>query len=630
MIVASPQRAFARHPIMPVLTVILLCMAATRIFYMVLHDPMFAYANQFDAGRTAACLNLWPELPGGPRDTSHFDAPIKTQRLVSIASQDCYPSAEALVDWVALRLDGVRRWMVGVPNVVDMRVIGLLKALLLIATACVVTHALRRRPPVALGHALIVLLVLADPLLTLYLNTLYGEFVAAWGAYAALAGLVGLVVDDESRWRSLAVFTVGVLSLAFSRMQHVLLPLFFVALLAALVVKQKIACASLQRTRWLWASGMIGLVAASVGAVAMNVAFVARNPVFHEVNRSNMLFGAVLPASHDPSAAVAALGLPPHCVQLVNSGYWRIVERGRKGACSEALAISPMRLLMVLASDPTAIATLFGRGLVLSSGWRIGYLGEVAHGTLAVAPAGPLGVAASIETVTRPMGFVGHAIFWLFPLVVGLMAGVSLLRRQPAAAKPETGQQSADVHAITLFALAVAIASVWGSTVLGDGYSELARHLHLGILAALASWVVLLMGMFRLRRRRPLALLAVSGILVGLLISLLFALPLSVGALAEPHDDRALTRAAVLSGWAIAPKPVVAVEIEQGGRVLHRAPVRPSITLGRYYPMGDGGCVFEFSFARSAILAGLESAVPLRVFALNADETRQLIDVRYP
>ena len=162
--------SFRRSQIMSALALILIWIAATRIFYMVLHDPMYGYANQFDVGRTAACLNLWPDFPGGPRDIGHFDAPIETHRLVTVASQGCYPSAEVVVDWIAVRLDGVRRLVVGASDVVDMRAIGLFKALLLVATACVVSQSLRRRPAIALVHAATLLLVIADPPHTLYLN----------------------------------------------------------------------------------------------------------------------------------------------------------------------------------------------------------------------------------------------------------------------------------------------------------------------------------------------------------------------------------------------------------------------------------------------------------------------------
>ena len=145
----------------------------------------------------------------------------------------------------------------------------------------------------------------------------------------------------------------------------------------------------------------------------MNVAFVARNPIFHEVNQINMLFGAFLPATANPGEISRALDLPSDCTDLFNSGHWRMVERGLTGACPEALAISPTRLLLTLLTEPKAQATLFARGPMLSSGWRTRYPGEVALGNFTSVPAGLFGVAASIGTIASKLGFAGHAIFLL-------------------------------------------------------------------------------------------------------------------------------------------------------------------------------------------------------------------------
>lgn len=624
---------FVREQPISALAIVLIWVAATRIFYMVLHDPMYGYANQFDMGRTAACLNFWPDLPGGPRDVAYFAAPIEKHRLVSLPAQGCYPSAEVVLDWAALRLDAVRRLLVGGSDVIDMRAIGLFKALLLIATACVVSQSFRLRPKVCLTHALILLLVVADPLHTLYLNTLYGEFVAVFGTYAAIAGLAGLVLNAARPAISLSVFACGVLCLAFSRAQHVLLPLFFVLALGAIKLKPMRNQQRHRQGRFAVPLVMIGLALASLCSLAMNLDFVARNPAYHDANRNNMFFGALLPATDNPEAVVRALKLPPACARLANSGYWRMLDRGLKDACPEALAMSPMRLVGVFATEPKALATLFGRGLALSSGWRLRYVGEVAHGDFAQVPVGPLGVTASIELIAKQMGFIGFAIFWLAPLAAGVLCGVSLVCAPRIA--PDSGDTIDADHAprrvarLVLCALAAVIGSVWVSALLGDGFSELARHVHLGVLAALASWTILLLLLLAAWRRSVLTT-AITASLVTVSIMALGTLPLAVGALAEPHEDRALASAAAFAGWIIAPYSIVAVELEQQGRRLHRAPVEPSASLARYYPMDDGARVFEFAFSSIALQHPIDPATPLRIYALRDDGRRQLIDVRYP
>lgn len=299
------------------LTLLLISVAAIRIFYMVLHDPMFGYGNQFDMGRTAACLDLWPELPGGPRDIGYFEAPVESHRIVKITSQECYPGVEAAFDKLAISLDGLRRYFATDSSHVDMRVIGLLKAILLCIAAWLVHGALKTRPGVALMHAAILLIVVADPL--------------------------------------------------FSRMQHLLLPVFFILLFGMLKLGSAYGSRLPRERLAIWL--VIAVLGVATGiSIAGNLRFGARNPVFHEVNRSNMLFGALLPASEDVETTVSALGLPPECALLSNSSYFRIAARGLKGACPEALSIAPLSMISVFATQPKLWAVVFGRGLVLSSG----------------------------------------------------------------------------------------------------------------------------------------------------------------------------------------------------------------------------------------------------------------------
>ena len=101
-------------------------------------------------------------------------------------------------------------------------------------------------------------------------------------------------------------------------------------------------------------------------------------------------------------------------------------------------------------------------------------------------------------------------------------------------ANPET-----DIEPIMLFALAALIGSVWTST----------------LMAALAS-------------ASTVALIAV-----------LFALPVAVGGLMEPHAHSQLERAKLFTGWVIARDRIVAVDIEQQGRRLCRPPITMSSAL---------------------------------------------------
>lgn len=625
------------------LTWLLVGLAAIRVFYLVLHDPMFGYGNQFDMGRTAACLDLWPELPGGPRDTGYFEAPVESHRLIKIASQQCYPGIEAAFDTLAIHVDGVRRYFNGAPDRVDMRAIGALKALLLFAAAWCVHQALRRQPSAALLHAVILLIIIADPINTLYLNTLYGEFFAVLGAYLATAGIAAIAVNrvnggtdvnpaharQAEGWRILLLFSSGVLCLAFSRMQHVLLPIFFIALFC-LLTPGYARGNDLLRGRAVTVVVML-LALATAASIVGNLRFSASNPVFHEVNRSNVLFGALLPSTENPQATVAALGLPPECALLSNSSYFRIAARGLKGSCPEALALSPLSLVRVFALQPQALAAVFGRGLLLSSGWRLSYLGEVAHGNFAKVAPGPLGIAASLGSLSRKLDFYGHVVFWLVPLWAGLMAGASLAYRRLVGRNAQTEGDSG-VSDVALFCLAVIVISVWVSALFGDGYSELARHLHLGIVAAFAAWLLLLVVAVR---QRPVVPIVLVSLLVLSSVMALRNLPLTMGALSEPADDRALVSARTdgaitLGGWVLAADHVVAVDLEQQQRLLQRVAVTPSPGLGRMHPMAGGSKPHEFRANQSDFQGAFDPQRAVELYAVRSNGERELIDIRYP
>lgn len=630
-VLGASGRWLRHHPLVA-LSVIFIWIAATRIFYVVLHDPMLGYGNQFDMGRTAACLDLWPNLPGGPRDVAYFEAPIEKHQRIAVASQRCYPSAEAMLDWVAIRVDSIRRYFAN-DTLVDMRSIGLLKALLLTVAACVAHHALRADPRVALAHAAAFMLVMADPVLTLYLNTLYGEFVAALGAYAAITGIVAMTLNRRWTVSTLVLFVSGVGCLAFSRLQHVLLPLFFIAILAALTLVGTPVRRWL-RDHFVTCMIIVLLLGASAASIVVNASFMKANPIFHEVNRNNTLFSALLPAAKQPDAVVAALGLPAECAALVHSDFFRKTWRGQSGACPEALAVSPLRVLAHFAYEPRAILIFVGRGILLASAWRMPYVGEVANAVSERAPSGPLHIAASVDALGRTMSYSAHVIFWVVPVLGGLIAGMSLLlassRSRRGAGAGDAEYRSCSAAQMALFALSALTVSAWVTSLLGDGYSEFARHIHLGLVAALASWVLLIATVIFARPATLRLWPALCALLfVAVPVGMLNAIPVAFGRLAEPTDDAKLATSATFSGFVISPRPVVAMEIEQLGRLLARTGVTAATTLARYHPMNDGRNAFDYTFNRAAMAFMLESGKPISVYAISDDNTRELVDVRH-
>jgi hypothetical protein len=621
---ASKSDALNRFFTLNAFAAILFFVGMVRIFYVVTHDPMLGFANQYDMGRTAACLNLWPDFVSGPTDRAYPEAPIEKHRFASIASQPCYPSSEVLVDHVALMLDAPRRFLMGVRDTVDLRAIGIFKALLIMAIAWTIRRALSTKPSANFLHSVVFCFVLADPVHTLYFNTLYGEFVATLGAYAAIASLTAFVIKGEPSAELLIAFCVGTLLLAFSRMQHLVLPFIFIAVFVYVQIRYVVTNSS---SRWAraWSTCAFGLVIASVTAVLMNVHFLERNSVFKSVNRINMLMGAFVPASDDPAATLRSLGLPERCMRGVYSSFYTQVARGTEYACPEALDVPVARLLQVMLFEPKTTFTMWGRGIVQSGAWRLPTVGEIADTQFQRVGSGTLGLLLSVSTLSYRSGFNAHVVFWMLPLVSGaVIVLLSLYRGRNQAKRILARGEAASVLLSGLLALVVA--SAWCSALLGDGFSEMLRHVHLGLMAALVSWVLLARLLFQ-RRQFLLAFITV-------VVSMPFAvvgfrsLPLAVGELRPPLGTAPLKLGDTLTGWAVAPYYVTSVEIETAGRLIDSVSVRPSPILQKLMPMAAGRYAYEFTPTAATVTAIVQASAPVEAYVVRFDGRRQRIDRR--
>ncbi|MCE3002172.1 MAG: hypothetical protein LW860_05645, partial [Xanthomonadaceae bacterium] len=214
-----------------VLTAALVLLALARLAAVVLHQPLAGYANQYDMVRTAACIGLWPAGDPAQRALATPDAPRPAQVFGAPEPDGCYPSTDVALAWAgataARALDAVG--LDGEPGI-DLRAIGVSKALLFALLLLVATRALRAHPAAACAHAGFVALVLADPFNTLYLNTLYTETGALLGAWLATLGLILRALPRADARLALALALAGAAMLGASRVQHLALPFGFALL----------------------------------------------------------------------------------------------------------------------------------------------------------------------------------------------------------------------------------------------------------------------------------------------------------------------------------------------------------------------------------------------------------------
>ncbi len=607
---------------------LLLALGAWRIVVIVAASPMLGYANQFDMGRTSACFGLWPDLPEPARYEAHPQAPIARYVRGEERPAECYRSSE--LAFVAAALAIAPR-----EGPVDLRIVGAVKGAVLILVALGLDAALKRRPSWALANAAVFALVLADPMTTLWLNTLYTEFGALLGAYASIGLLPLLVVGDPRsarppRW-ALFGFACSLAVLGLSRQQHLLLP----AVLALPVLI----------SLWRPARGTALGLALWVFAIAFAQATIARPATITAANNADVVLGAILPASRDQARTAARLGLPERCLQSSGASWYETMGESLAATCPEALAM-PRRALAALAvAEPATIARAMLRGLPQLQDWRLAYLGSVedrdfAGSETVRAVAGP----AAISLATMVSAMPRQAFAWILGASLALLiasAGATLLasiRGRPAP------------FALIIYALTATAWYAILTSILGDGYVEIPRHAQL-VAPCLAAALLIVAGALLAatltsgRRGTAtaseapatvpvvVASLAIAAIGYIALRGTIAATPLATGIVDRPKQNRVPDGAVEFVGWALDPRGVARVELVADGGEVYRADYgRPYAgargePLALYFPSYPDVALpgFAASLPAQALAAG---SLGVRTIVVNVDGVHTEIDRR--
>lgn len=554
---------------------LLMLVGVLRLAHVALHDPLAGFANQFDMLRITGCLGLVPDLPIAEGAATPA-APVSRYRSEVPYNAACLPGSELLFAGLALGIDRLADALgAGDPGQFPLRLHGGLKAVLILLVWFALQWALRLAPGLAIGHAAAVALLLLDPFNTLYLAGFYTESSALIGAWLALAlPLVWIARGRAPGWGGGVALALALAALLGSRMQHVLLPILWLAWLGV--------CA----WRWRWPGGPLLVPAVLLLPLVLIGQLVvgAQQPSIRAANTQNALFGAVLPAASDPAAMNARLGLPPVCAELVHTTWFMRRGRDAQAECPEAFGVSSRpQWVWALLADPGAVARLVGRGIALSGQWRPAYLGELAGREYARLPAGPLGLGLSLADAVARLPWWGLWGLWTLPallLVPALVRGTG-----EAADRPLVWLAPPLVASVVLG---------WGVSLIGDGYSELARHLHLSANAALLACGLLTVTLLRRKARRVglmwlcgLGLIAAAGTWVA-------RSGIAYGFLETPADDARLQQGMSLRGWALDTRGIRAVTaVMADGRRIDLV-LSPFPLLSGYFGTGVGGTAVRF------------------------------------
>ena len=530
--------------------VVLVVAGLARALLLVAHDPLMGYANQADMQRTSACIGLFPAKET-PEATP--EAPIATYRLGS-RTVGCYQSAEVAIAATTL---AIARALRADTSHFDLRWIGYTKVALLFGTALLIAWALRGHPGAAVAHGLIVALVLSDPVVTLWFNTLYTEFGAIWALYAAIGAACILALSETPSYVAWGLLVLALVALAFSREQFTLLG-------PAIV---------LASWPWLWHHSRrltVATFAITLIASAMAFFLLARPEVIVQANRTDAYLGMVLPSSPEPARTLATLGLPETCAPLIGSTWYRQRGESVHQACPQVFKLSSFAFLKLAPDEPATLGRALVRALPAVQSVSPSYVGtlEGARGTpLQELPAWAFSPLDWIALRMPSAVFV--ALTWAtFLIAPAALIALVVLRRWRG-----------DPLAPLLLAMLLGGTAIYAfaTTVFGDGFSEASRHYLPGALAMYSLLIATLVGIPALLvhwTRAPKENLLEGAVgLVSLGVAVFVGMqvlqwsqaqPAAIGVLDEPQGKQVSAAGFKLNGWALDPAGVESVQVHVG------------------------------------------------------------------
>lgn len=440
---------------------LLLLVALIRALQVFASDPLLALANNYDMARIQACVDAWPVRPESvPLGANSPEAPLERYRFVSGVGSPCFVSSGALLAWLAW--PGM--WLeqaVAADHSFSIRWIGAVHLAVLMALAVFLTRRLIviGRCDLAAGHSALSAIAIADPGNTIYLNTFYSEPSALIFFYALLGGLM-LAMAQRGRPGRLLLVGIGLsaLLLALSRIQHLLLPLVVFLAVALVSVTAR------RRQRLLLA--VLGM-AAVLGAAAQVANLQSMdNRSVRSANLVDTLFLALLPNASEPLSLLQELDLPAHCIAQSGSSWYTPGMQERE-LCPQVFELRHIDLVAAAVLDPPMIAKAMLGGIELLQSWIPAHLGVVEGHNHA-------GLPSRIPSWNRFFEAANPRTLAILLAALPLIGLLAALRRR--------SQEQMASNAIFLV-LGLTPAYVLATSVFGDGYVDIVKHVQLGYAA---------------------------------------------------------------------------------------------------------------------------------------------------
>lgn len=454
---ATDNTAQSRFHLVAVAAFLLLGLAIGRIASLVMHEPLLAYANNYDMIRVQACHQVWPADDGVSITQGTPEAPLRHYTFNKHVDTPCVASSALLFSGIATGVATLTNRVTGEDGF-DMRLAGITAAIFLCGTLLLVSMYFftRRNGTALLVNGLVALLALSDPGVTLYLNTFYPEFAAAYFLYLSLAGAAMLVA---AQWRTIWCLPVlaGLIGLAFSKPQHLPLALLLAGLLALYAAS---------RRQWLPAALL--LLAALLPPALQAGRFVVTQDKSMALASKVNLTGSVLGLADNPPALLQAMQLPAGCAALAGKNWYHPAVQ-QNNPCPELQNTSRFTIAVALLRHPPVLNKLLRQAMPAIGHWLIDSYGQVEQGKTAMASRYQRSIGDLLPRAPSRL----HPLLLTAGFLLAAWLGVSgrLPRREP----------------LFLLLLLTAQLAILALALLQGGLTGLARHLHLYLPLSVAS-----------------------------------------------------------------------------------------------------------------------------------------------
>ena len=599
----------------------LLLLGLLRATLLVAHEPLLGYANQYDMYRTSACLGLYPDV-ASPASASP-EAPLPVYRRDAPNRKECYPSSEVALGAAVLGITGS---MHVEGKGIRLQWIGYAKLFVFLLSAALIAWALRGHWVASLVHGAIVLLVLSDPVVTLWFNSLYTEFAAIWALYASIGAACALAITERASPAMWTLLGTAVAALAFSREQFALLAPALVAV----------------SWPWLWyrAKAMtVGVLVIALVSALVSFALIPRPDSVQRTNRVDTYLGLVAHSSADVTRALARLNLPERCASLVGASWYQARGENLEQVCPEVVGLSSFAFLRLASTEPETLARSLARALPAMQGVSIGYLGTRAGAERASFRELPWWAYSPLDAVATRLTSSTFAALVLAAIVVAPLALLVAI----AWARPS----SADVGVSLLFAMLLGGTILYAAvtTIFGDGLSEAARHFLVGSLAMYSALIAAAIGLplvalrWRSIKAKQGAMEAVVALAAAAIVAVACwtalawaeAQPLAIGFVEQPPARQASGAGFSVSGWVLDPSGVEAVRVHLGtiAKDARYGELRPDIRAAYPGYPDSGGAWFKLDLTKEELeRAGAPGELRMRVVVRGRGGAATQIDHR--